>query len=353
MALTPRQLDDLVELTYDTALGDKGWEDLSMDNQEYIVAERWLKNKKKPIKSSTRVLWKAQIAKSGAARQTGPYQRDVYQVENYMIGAYAEWALTTSNYIYDDNEEDFQSNDADVIVDALLVREHAMYNGWFQHMEEQCIATPASSSENPANIQGLKFWIQKYASATPGFLGGDPSGFSSGAGNILTSSYSKWKNWAGTYSVVSRDDLVAKLKKAIAFTGFKAPHSFKQLNGARPQWEFYTVWDLIDALAKYLDARKTEQSDLAGVVTPTLGSIPVVRMAEMERSESRAYDTSNPFYGVNWSKFNFAFHKGKDMVRRGPIRLSDRHTVAAVHVDSTCQMWCTNRREGGFVISRS
>ena len=72
---------------------------------------------------------------------------------------------------------------------------------------------------------GIPFWLQKDATTNVngGFEGGNPAGFSGGAGGIDSDAYPRWRNWTFGYTNVTVDDLVKKVKKALTFTHFMPP----------------------------------------------------------------------------------------------------------------------------------
>lgn len=342
MALAPDQLDDLVELTLQRYKRGS-WVDISLPNQFYTFADRFMAgNKKTPVKGGTQQSWKLQVSNTGTARDIGLFSQDQTNVKNLTAGATQRWAITTVNFSYDVNEQEFQGDNLTEIVDEIRVREHSMYNDWFEHMEAKLWTAPSSSTQDPRPISGIPFWLQK--NATEGFNGGDPSGFSAGAGDVATGTYPKWKNYTFAYTNTTRDDLVAKWIRACEFCNFRAPHSFSELGGGKPNWEFYTTFRRLEPLHQYLDARNDNLKDIAGMASATFKGIPVNWVPELENSDAAGYDTSDPIYGINWNTFEFFFQRGKEMVRHPPKAAANQHNVREVHMDSICNVLCLNRR---------
>lgn len=340
--LKPEQLDDLVNLTYDRSRKNS-WIDISLDNQNFTFSEQFMNGKNKtPVKGGPQQLWKAQVNKTGNSRFTGLFSKDQTAVANLTIGASQPWAIHTTSFSYDVNEPEFQGDDVTQIVDEIKVREHDMYNGFFESMEESLWTAPTSSTEDPRPISGIPLWVQK--NATEGFNGGNPSGFSAGAGGIDTDTYARWKNYTFSYSGVTRDDLVAKWIKACEFTNFKAPHKYPELGGGKPQWWFYTTFTLLEQLMQYLDARNDNLKDIAGISSTSFKGIPVQWAAELTNSSQGGYDSSDPIYGLNWKSFEFFFQKGKEMDRKKPVQAPGQHNVRNVFMDTICNMLCYNRR---------
>lgn len=343
--LLPDQLDDFVAATLEEyRRGD--WVDISMPHQEYSFAERFMSKKGPKSRGGVQQTWDVQVSNLGNARMTELYATDQVRQKNVLTQGKQQWAKSTANFMYDIDEDAFQTS-VEEIINLVLVREHAMWNDWFILMEDQIWGAPTSDTQSPRNISGVPFWIQK--NATTGFNGGNPSGFSSGAAGINTTTYAKWKNFTGTYSSVSRTDLVASWIKAVNFCKFKAAHSHKQLD-AQEQREFWTTFRLVQPLWEFLDSRNDNLTDVAGMASsdPKFMGIPV-RTAWALENAGPAIDTSDPLYGIDWGTMEFFFSKGREM-RLGPIeRAPASHTVRERHLDSFCNLTCNNRRRN-FVL---
>lgn len=346
MSLYPEQLDDLAELTFNRSKR-KQWVDLSLDNQDYVFAQQFMNGKNKtPVKGGPLQQWKLQTGKTGQARWTGMFSEDQTTVKNLMTGAEQKWAIMTTNFSYDINEPEFQGDDITMIINELQVREHDMYSGYVELMESALWTAPTSSTQDPRPMSGIPFWLQK--NATEGFNGGNPSGFSDGAGGVNTTTYSNWKNYTFGYEAVTRDDIIAKWKKAVTFTKFKAPHNYNELGGGTPNWMFYTTYRLQEPLMQFLDARNDKITDLAGTQNCLFNSIPVETAFELENATQDGYDSTDPIYGINWKTFEYFCQKGKEMVRKKPTEAPLQHNVRNVFMDSIGNLQCFNRR-GNFV----
>lgn len=344
MPLLPDQLDDFVNLTLDNFKKRK-WVDLSLDLQHHIFASKFLSGKAAdPEKGGVQLNWKVQTTNTGTAKFSELYSVDVTSVKDLTTEAKQPWTKSTVNFSYDVDEDVFQS-DRETIIREVEVREHSMYNDWFELMEEALWSAPSSDSQSPRRPSGIPFWIQKSAT-TPGggFTGGDPSGFSNGAGSIKVSDVANWKNWSGNYTSASRDDLVSKIRKACEFTHFQAPKQFAELAGGKgdSDWMFFTTYNTLADLEKLLESRN---DNLGADLSKYAGSVvikgnPVVWVPYLQEN-----DSSDPFYGVNLRVFKFFFRKGRKMLRHAPQQAARQHTVREVHMDTWGNFVCYNRRK--------
>ena len=345
-AVNADQLDDLVALTFNTVLGRRTWTDISLANQHYTISPRFFRGKKLPTDSGPRMEWKLQVRNQANTRLTALFDRDRLGIQNLMITGKADWAMVTTNYSYDVGEPDFQSDDQAKIVDSLLTREHSMYNEWFEFLESKLWSSPATST-GLHDILGIPHWIVKHA--TVGFNGGNPSGWSSGAGEVSSTTYDKWRNRTGAYVGVTRDDLITKALNSMDFCNFRPPHAYPQTNGMMdPVYALYTTHVIVEQLLRYLDSKNDNIRDAAGVAAsgtaPMLRGTPVEWVPELSNAGQPAVDTSNPFYGVDWNSMKLRFLRGKEMNRQGPLPVAGQRNVRAVHVESSLQLVCTNRR---------
>lgn len=342
-SLLPHQIDDLVNLTQKRFI-KRGWVDLSLNFQHYEFARRNFKDKKVAERGGHKINWKVQVTNTGTFKHTGLFAKDTTNVKNLTKEAETDWTKQTVNYEYDVDEEIFNS-EPEQIVDELKVREHSMYNDFFEGMEISMWTAPSSSSLDPMTPQGIPFWLQK--NATEGFNGGDPSGWSAGAGGLLTALYPNWKNWTFTYSAITRDDFIEKVLKAMAYTKFMPPHDYNDLGtGGEPDWTLYGTWFIVSALQKVLEGRNDNLGANVGWAKgkATIQGAPVYRVPALDDSTSDAYDSTDPLYGVNWKTLRYYFRKGRNMLRYPPKPAAHQHTVREVHMDNWGNWRCLSRR---------
>lgn len=348
MALYHEQIDDFVELTLNR-MKKRKWVDLSMDLQEYTFASKWFKSKQRPERGGPRLEWKLRVDNQGTAKHSGLYAVDATNKKNVMTAGKQEWSKQTVNYIYDIDEDAFQSG-PETIIREMALNEQGLYNDYFALMETAMWTAPASSTTDPRPPSGIPFWLQKHA--TLGFNGADPDGFSSGAGNIATGTYDKWKNYTGTYTQTSRDDLIEKVINACDFCYFKAPRQYPEIGGGESNWGFYTVHSVLATMRRLLQSGNDNLGpDVARWANAvSIRGNTVTWVPALTNSDSDAYDDSAPFYGINWGKFEYFFKTGRNMIKHPPKPAAHQHTVRERHMDNWGNFVCYDRRQGGFVF---
>lgn len=345
MALLPHQIDDFVNLTLSTfEYGD--WTDISLAFQEYFASSFYEKGRVKKA-GGPDLRFKVQVANHGNARVSGMYDVDQLNVKNLTKEVIVKWAKITTNFEYDIDEEFFQS-DRETIVDEMKVREHAMFNDWWELLEDLVWAAPSGPNQDPMPLWGVPYWIVK--NATEGFNGGIPAGFSD-VGGLSPTTYPNWRNWTALYAAVTRDDLIEKWIKASEYTKFKAPHNYPEVSTGRGANDrsYFTVFSVWSTLNKHLESRNDNLGpDLAKYVGKVVfRSVPVEWVPWLTEN-----DTSNPVYGIHWRYFCMFTKTGRERVMHPVKQAAHQHTVRERHMDGWQNLGCYNRRRQ-FVLSLS
>jgi hypothetical protein len=186
---------------------------------------------------------------------------------------------------------------------------------------------------------GIPFWIQ--GSATTGFNGGNPTGYSAGCAGISSVDYPKWRNYTDTFSQVTTDDFVKKVKKALWSTNFQAPVPHPELGFGKSDYTMYTTYSVTETCERLAETRNDNLgSDLAkyiGVVT--IGGVPLKAVPYLTTN-----DTTDPVYGVNWKTLRPYVKKGCSMRRSPPKPAPLQHNVRNVFIDNWMNWVCINRR---------
>ena len=344
--LLPENVDDFVTLTETKKIRHR-WTDLALQYQKYVFA-RLIQEHKVQEQATHLIDFQIQTKDIGTARNTGLYAQDVTKVDDVMITGQVNWSFQTVNYSWDIDEPIFQS-DRETIIRMLVVREHTAHNAMASLQEQNLWSAPTSTTDN--RPYGIPFWLQKDATTTPGgdFNGGNPAGFTNGAAGVNSSTYPRYKNWTFGYDVAEVDDLIAKTKKAIAFTEFMPPHNYPKAKWGDTDYMIYTTYRVQEPLERAAELRNDNLGpDLARYVNSvTIAGVPLMWVPYLETN-----DTTDPVYGVNWSVMRPYCHKGRNM-RRSKIQVGARqHNLRTIHIDHAWNTIVTDRR-GTFAGSKS
>jgi len=337
MALLPHNVDDFVALTL-PEFKRGSWTDLALEYTEYVSAQL-LSSKSVVEQGGPSISFRIKTRNTGNARTSGLFDQDITKVEDVMISASVPWAKQTTNFSYDVDEPEFQS-DRETIIKILQIRKHDAESDMAELMEQLFWSAPTSSTD--AKPFGIPFWIQK-SSTTPagGHTGGNPGGFAAGCAGVSSTDYPRWRNWSFNYTQPTTDDLVKKVKKALAFTNFVAPVPHPELGFGKSDYNIYTTYRVMEPLERLAETRNDNLgSDLAKYIgTVTIGGVPVKWVPYLE-----ANDTSDPLYGVNWRTLRPIIKKGANMRLNPPIQGARQHTTRTVHIDNWMNWIAYNRR---------
>lgn len=338
--LTPDQVDDFVTLTL-SHFKRREWTDISLEHQHY-VASQLITEKSVKERGGKDISFRLKTKNTGNARNTGLFAQDSAKVEDVTTEASVTWTKQTVNWSYDQDEELFQS-DPETIISEMKIREHDAMSDMAELNEENLWSSPLSSTDR--RPMGIPFWMQKDASTTPGgaFNGGNPSGFSAGRANVDSTVYPRWRNWTFGYSDVSTNDMVKKVKKALAFTHFVAPVPHPELGFGAAMHCIYTTYRVQEPLERLAESRNDNLgNDVAKYLNQVvIGGVPVKWVPYLE-----ANDTSDPLYGINWRVFRPFVKRGCNMRRSKPMPApgNTQHNVKTVHYDTWMNYICYNLR---------
>ncbi len=337
------QADDIVDLITITQkdLGKMRWTDLSYDLQEYVALPSLLQKEKVAYGSGYGMQWNVMTGTSGATKDVGLYEVDSVNVSDVMTTGSVPWRHMTTNYAIERREIAMNTGAAQ-IVDLVKIRRHDAMVDLAKHLEGRFWAKPDTSADN-LRIFGVPYWI--VYNATEGFNGGNPSGFSSGAAGLDSSTYTNWKNWSANYTAGGSGDLVAKWRKAATFTNFKAPHAAPAY-GQAARYGYYTNYAVISDLENRLGG----QNDNLGYDIASMDGKVVFRGTPVTWVPNLESFAGDPVYGINWGQFKPAFLSGEYLREEGPVKASNQHTVFQTHLDLTMNIMCTDRRSN-FVLA--
>jgi hypothetical protein len=333
---------DLIKLTQ-RELGKNKWTDIAYDLQEHIALPKLLKKERVGFGSGTGFQFNVNVSTSGAARMTGLHETDEVAITDTIVQGYVPWRHMTTNYAFDEREIKMNRAPARIVELVKVRRANAMID-LAALLETQFWSKPTDSTDNE-NLFGVPYWIVK--SATEGFNGTDPSGFTAGAAGIASATYANWANWTGDYTAVTQDDLITKLRKASTYTKFMSPTPTPSYNSG-DRYGYYTNYAVLAPMERLLMA---QNENLGNDLASKDGSVvfrrnPVTAVFKLDA------DTTNPVYGINWGEFGFVFLEGEYMNEVGPMRAGHQHKTHAVHIDTSVNIVCRNRRRL-FVVSNN
>ena len=339
------QADDILDLVQTTLddLGRFNYTEIASDIQDHVAWNQLMNRERTVFGSGRGMTWEVMVNTSTAAKNTGLFEVDDVDVPDVFQKANVDWRHSTSNMAFDRREEEMNSGAAR-IVDLVAARRTTAMISYAELFENDFWTNPADSSNN-LKMFGVPYWI--VYNATEGFNGSNPSGYTSGAGNLNSDTYTRWKNYTANFASISKDDLVKKMRKASHFTRFMAPNkSNPSTFNTGDRYGYYASYAIVSGLEELLEAQNQNLGvDVASMDKRTLfRGNPVIWAPILENKDSEVV------YGINWGVFKIAFLRGEILRQTGPMPAPLQHNVINVHWDSTTQVICRDRRRN-FVIA--
>ncbi len=341
MSLDYKSILDLVALTQEQ-LGKFKFTEIATTLQNYVAMNEILRKERVGFQSGHGIVTNVMVSDSGAAKHVGAYEEDVVVVGDVMQKADIPWRNTTTNYAIE-RVEIAMNRKPSQIVELVKVRRTDAMIALTKLMETAFWSKPADSTDI-LTPYGIPYWIVKNSST--GFNGGNPSGFSSGAGNLSSVTYPQWRNYTAQYTNITTIDLVRKWRRAARFTDFKPAVSTPDYNtGTR--YGYYTNYDVLGELEEVLEA---QNDNLGNNIASKDGKVQFRRVPVTDVPELDS-DSTDPVYGINWGVVKPIFLSGEWLNEMGPRIAPLQHKVMHTHIDLTWNVLVRNRRLN-FVLSK-
>ena len=341
----PLQADDYADLITTTLdeLGRLKFTDLASDYQNTIALKRLIKKNKTTFDGGPHVQFRAMVATNGSARAVGLGYTAVVNIPNVMTFGIVPWRHVTWNWAMERRVIAMNAGAAYKITDILKVERISAFGDAIQLFEKFFWRVPAATDD--VTPYGLPYYIVKsntaatYANAN-GFNGLTPSGYTTVAG-ISPTTYARWANYATQYTVVSKDDLIRKMRRAAYYI------DWMPLVDDMPQYEtgndfgWYTNYAVLQPMEEILES---QNENLGNDIASMDGRVifkrtPVSPVIELDK------DTTNPIYGVNWGEMH-TMGLTSEWMRETSVPVNpNQPTIQAVHTDCTYNLLCRNRRK--------
>ena len=336
--LAAADIGDLVTGTLKD-LGRLKWTEIATDVQEHYALPQMLKKEKVQFDSGVAIQRSIMLDHSGAAEHVGLYATDNVNVSDVMGTFTIPWRHTTTHYQFERREFAMNRSPARIF-DLIKTRRIDGLISLAEKLETTMWHVLSDDGKTPF---GFQYYMTYNASTTGGFLGGNHTNFSSGPGGLSRSTYPRWKNWAATYSTVSKADLISLWRKAFRECGFKpAIEGIPTYDRGRPRYENFVNGDTIQIIE---DLGEAQNENLGRDIASMDGKMMFRRTPINWVPYLDAYTTSDPVYMVDWSVFYPVFLKGEYMNESGAQQAPNQHTVTRFFIDLTWNLLCVNCRK--------
>lgn len=348
MATQATNIADLMAFTL-TQYRRKKWTD-NMSQYQRTIAFKQIFTKKKAMGDDgggTSVTFNILTDTNGSFRFVGLYFTSVLAPPGPVVQGSIPWRGWTYNWSVDGAEPKMNSG-AEQIVDILKTRYFQAVGDMVKGTEQALWRVPASTDDE--SVYGVPYYIVKSATAATtanadGFNGLVPSGYTTVAG-INPTTYPRWANYADAYTIVSKDDLVRKLRRAAEFTDWMPLIDGEPIDTLGDGIGFYTNYPVYGSMVEIAES----QNENLGPDIASMEQKVMFRRTKMDWVQELNRDTTGPVYGVDWSTMGFVRLNGwweKEIkVPLNPVQ----PTVASTHFVTRTNLLCIDRRKN-FVLS--
>jgi hypothetical protein len=342
--LLAEDIPDLVAGTLKD-LGRMRFQQIAQSLTQYDVMSNWLKKDKVTFDSGTGIQRTLMTKLSGAATHGGLYQKRAYNVSDLLTSMNIGWAHAHTYWAFEFREA-LMNRGAALVVKILKPRRVAATIDMAVLLEEA-----AWSLKDPSDKKGsygIPYWVVK--SATAGFNGQNPTGYSSVAGiDTSVAAGANFRNYTDAYTNRTKGDLIRKMRKAWRLTGFKSPVSVPDFrSGTGRQFRLYCGEAMISELEELGEAR----NDNLGRDLATMDDVMSFKRCSINYTPQLDSDTDYPIYGIDHNTFHPVVLKGDFLREHKPRELSDQPNTFVVDVDLTYNFICVDRRRN-WVIKKA
>jgi len=336
MALSDAEVLDLTKTTL-ANLGPMKFNQIAQSIQYHEFFSHIFRKDRASFEGGQGIERRVMLSTSGAASNVGLFNTDTINVADNMQTITIPWRHTTTHFAFD-RRELLVNKSRSKIVDLMETRRVAAMVDLAERMETDAWAKPVDSSDDTTPF-GLTYWVVKNSST--GFNGGNASGFTAGPAGLSSTTYSKWKNYTAQYANLTKADAIKKLRTAHRKIGFKSPTDHQDLRkGKGDQYRLYVNEATISSIEDLGEAQNESLGrDIASMDNQMVFKRnPIIWVPELDS------DSTNPIYMINFGYFSPVFLKGDYLRQTEPEKVANMHNVMAVHIDTTWNILCTDRR---------
>jgi hypothetical protein len=351
--LTDRQFMDLLCLARDSM--DDGKLEVALIDQTFHFLDLFADKVK--MKGGTNISGQISLDEGGNAQWTDLFGTKTPAVADHTAPYTVPWKHITTDWSYDRREPEMQGTEEEIfdIIENRRIQEMQR----FCRMIENAAWTFPTSPTSP-EVWGFPTWLTKAEGATSGgFYGGRPDGgtnWSSVAGIIpatandgqstVSGGKDLWRSYVASYTAVNTE-LLKRIRRAFKYCDFEAPRQMKLADAiSKSQYRVFADLDNVVELESLAEQRNENFGSQLIMYegTSMLGRAPVFGVKQLDS------DADDPFYGINFSKFELLAMNGEYFRLGDPRRRDAQPSVVTLDLDLSFQIRCLNRRNAGFCI---
>jgi len=372
-AASTRDSSDYLDLIISTLKNFEklSWTDLVPSIQKHTAMPELLRKKRVQFGSGYGHQFNVRLYSNNAARNVKLNEEDNPTTADVLDTGQVNWRHSETHWAIEERIV-AMNKEPSRLVDLLKVSRIDAMTSLAELMESNFWGEPPASSDEIAPL-GLKYWISKDDAnsvgngppTTAGFKGNLPvsdanvdaghtkvGGLAPSVGEDGINDKSKWRNWVGKYTNVSKSDLIRKMREASAKTYFQppvdGPFNNKSIDAA-----YYTTYAVVSKMEEILES---QNDNLGNDVASKDGLVsfrrsPVIWVPKIDDDIYSAGNNVDAVFGVNWNNFKPVFLSGEYMKESRVSPHPLHHRTITQYVDCTYNFFCNDRRSQ-FVLAK-
>ncbi len=336
MGLSYEQVDDAVLSTQENLINKGAFVNMQTDLQDHVAVRQMWKNRQNKFDGGENWRFDIQMDHNHSTKSVGLFEEDGSSMGDTLVKGNVGPRHVNSHYIYDRRESDFQKG-GHAIVNLIKSRYSGMMVSLYEYLEEVLWSKPVDNTDLKTPF-GIAYWVTR--SATQGFNGGDPAGFPEGRAGISTTQYPRFANYTASYTNVSVDDLIRKMRTAARQQKFRSPVSHEEPKMGETGNGIYTNENIIGTMEEVLQQNNMNLgNDLAAKDGKVLfKGTPIVYAPYLDNDEE------DPVYMLDWMWMAIGVMSGWENNLSKPYMVPNKHNVRRVDLDATLNVVCTDPR---------
>jgi hypothetical protein len=325
-------------------LGRLKFTDLMSDYQNTIALKRIMRKKKATIESGPEVQFNIITDTNHSARHVGIGYISKVNIPNIMTFGKMPWRHTTWNWATERRIIAMNQGDARIVDMALEQRMAAFGAAIILFEQTMWRVAPATDDVTP---QGIPYFVVKSATdaatdtTNDGFNGTVPSGYTLVANIDPVNKVKRYTNYADAYTVISKDDLIRKMRRAQYKTNFKPLVDGMPTYDLGDDYGIYTNYKVVSRTEEILES----QNENLGNDVASMDGRAVFMRTEITPVKELDLDTTDPVYMLDWGEIGAMGLKGEWMYEKHFPAEANQPTISMTNTDCSWNMLCRNRRK--------
>lgn len=331
-------------------LGRMKLTDMMSNYQNTVALKRILRQKKTTEDSGPEVQFNAIIDTNGSARSVPLAYKTTTDMPNVLAVGKMPWRHSTWNYSIEDRLVTMNSASGKIL-DYVQTQRLAGLGSYILYLEQRLWECPTLTDFGLHPV-GIPYFVVKsntaFSNSNEGMNGTVPSGYTVVANlNPSTDANGRWKNYAEQYTNVTNADLITKMCRAQYFTDFTPLVDEIPTNNLGDDYGIYTNYNVTGTLRTIL---QNNNENLGNDIAYGEGKAVFMRTA-LEAVKQLLQDTTNPVYMLNWGELYAKVLQGWWLKEQRFEPQANQPTVRINVVDSTWNLYCTNRRRQAVIAT--